>query len=155
MTLPDDLVVAPHQFAVRTLLHGPGSPNGIETARDGWTGLGVPDPNTRDMDIPGSDEAFLGADYGGPRPLTFPVWWRASSEADAMLILLDVNAAWARSRVNLSLVFMLPGWGRCRVTGKPRGFDADLAEVKSGMISGVAKFVASSQRIDFLPDPPP
>ena len=150
MTLPDDLVVAPYQFALRTLLHGPGSPDELQTERSGWTGLGTPEPNTRDMDLPGTDEVYLGADFGGPRPITFPVWWRASSAEDAALILLDVNAAWARSRVNIPLVFWLPGWGRSKVIGKPRGFDPDLAELKSGLISGVAKFVASSQAIDFL-----
>lgn len=137
-----------YQLEVRGLLMGPGTR--FHTEPGGWGGLGVPAPKTQDVELDQAPGVYPARDYGGPRALTFPLAWGGSTAEEAMADLLELSEAWAPSVVDLELDFQLPGWGLCRVTGRPRGLAEDLARIPFGEGRALATFFVPTGEIAFV-----
>jgi hypothetical protein len=61
-----------------------------------------------------------------------------------------MNTAWATSEITLALYFKLPGFGKCRLSGRPRGLEVDMSGMKYGMAIALGTFVCGDPSILFL-----
>lgn len=143
-----DLITEDWQGELRATLLGEGSdypfgPGAI-------TGLGLPPLKTADVDLAHADGAYGSPDYLASRIITIPMQIGGSTDAAAMTALTDLIAAWAPSDVDIELHLRLPGWGHFKVSGRPRGLDAELAQLKSGEIATLGTFVALNPTITYL-----
>lgn len=142
-----DLVVADHQFELRTTLTGFGTPYLI--AYESIAGIGNPAPKVNDADLGHDKGAYLGRDYPAVRVITIPYVLRGTAAAVGANF-KALCTAWASSETDLPLHGRLPGFGKFTVTGRPRGLLDDLSQANRGVIRALATFVAGDPTVTWL-----
>jgi len=105
------------------------------------TGLGVPAPRTSDLDLP-TGGTLAGRDLPTRRTIGLPVSILGADADDAMDLVAALTAAWAPTSTDTYLDVCLPGTGTVRYTGRPRGVDLDLTDLKGGAPSARLVFDA-------------
>lgn len=109
-------------------------------------GLGVPEPRTRDQERGDRSGDVGGIDVLPRRIITLPIEVAGDSAGDCMTKLRALKRDWRASPVDRSLALRLPGFpssdGVLRFFGRPRGFDEDLAKLKSAKVDVLATFAA-------------
>lgn len=135
-----DLVVADFQFELRGVLFGPGTP--FKMRRNSWEGMGLPAVKSQDVDLNHHHGSVGGRDFYAPRRLTWALMVRESSQSAAITKANDAMVAFAVSSTDLPLYGQLPGWGRFRVTGRPRGCVMNLSRIALGRVELFATFDA-------------
>lgn len=106
-------------------------------------GLGIPVPRAYDLDRQG-DGAVGGDDPLPRRILTFPMGFEGDTAAEAWAEFRTMKQAWRKSPVDIPLGLRLPGMPEEGLLyyGRPRGFDSDLSNLKSGHAAGLLTFEA-------------
>lgn len=107
----------------------------------GISGLGVPE--IRAVDQP---RGHLSGDVGGDdvlskRVITIPTGCNAADAAAAWTLLTALKTAWAPSYVDIPLVLSFAGVS-LTYNGRPRGLEADLADLSRGWVAVLLTFEA-------------
>lgn len=143
-----DLLERAWQWEIRGVLGG--AATRYENGPEGWGGLGSPGTKTNDFALDQAPGTYQGPEYPAERVLTFPVVWGGEGPDDVMIDLVILSAAWRTSTVDVDLALWLPGLGRVRFTGRPRGIVEDLTNAPRGEARGLATFVAGDPTMTYL-----
>lgn len=134
-----DLVTTDFHLELRGHLLGPGTRYHFDGP---WGGL-FPAVKANDRADTSADGGAAGVDRLDVRVLTFPVGFGGpGGPSDAMDDLRALAVAWRRSQGDEELWGQLPGLGRFRVWGRPRGLAEDLTMLKAGEGRALATFAA-------------
>jgi len=153
--MPGALVVADWQVELRDVLTGNGTP--YQLGPKVIQGLDVPEAKTHDTDLGHAAGSYQGRDYTGPRTVLIDYAIDGNSDAAAAgTTFRTLSALWVASTVDLPLYMQVPGFGKIRVNGRPRGLVADLADLSIGFVTALAVFECGDPTIQsvFLPSAP-
>lgn len=140
-----NLLTKDYQWQLGDTLYGCGS-NGLSldmTDSNGLVGLlGVPDAKTQDVVYNFRDGSYPNPDYLQPRVIMIPGIIRETTAALAYNDLNALQAAWQPLSASIDLSFQLPGIGKFKVDGRPRGLKEDLTHSRFGIIRVLLRFDA-------------
>lgn len=135
-----DLVVNDYTLELGGTLLGDGTVYELSYEKGGITGLGVPQPKTNDTDLAHAKGRYAGRDYTAERLITIPfviTGATATATGDSFEVLAGLFAA---STVNVPLFIQLPGLGKFKVDGRPRGLTEDLRNLQYGWVEALGYF---------------
>lgn len=137
-----NLITLDYQWQLHDTLYGCGA-NGVSLDNGkSIDGLGVPDAKTQDVEYFGRDGSKPNPDYLMPRVVTIPAIIKGGTVSTVWTNFMALTVDWVPRTASTELAFQLPGFGKFKINGRPRGAKADLALGNRGVIRVLLRFDA-------------
>lgn len=143
-----DLVVADFTYEIRTTLFGAGTNYKIDD--ENIAGLGTAPVRSADVELFHEDGSYGSPDTYGPRVILLPLLFNGTASQVGGWVKTWQTTLWVKTSTDIPLYLQLPGYGKFYVNGRPRGFDVDLTNLKFGLVTAEATFVALDPTIHYV-----